>query len=221
MLYKVSDIKHDVRIILAENEDIVPFLAVEDFEAPGSLATERDILTEAMILTAANNVHGVAPREMLFDVSKKITTGAETVEKYGGYSRIGLPSDFMRLVLLDSSSWDVPATESTDIASEAYMQLHSRFEGIRACKDRPAVAIKYGADGIYAEAYPSVEAFTLYYIDYKKVEGEDPSVNVAADCYDAFKYLVASLYYTSIKEDDMAKVMENQCKALLGINTGE
>lgn len=216
---QVSDIKHDVRVILGENENVVPFLSLEEAEAPGSLATERDILTEAMILTAVNNVHGVAPLEMLTDILKTTTVHTD-IDKFGGYSRVDLPDNFMRMVMLEDESWSIPVTELTDIAGEGYMQLKSRFEGIRANVERPAAAFKTIEGKNVIEAFPTLTSSKLYYVERqdKIVNGE---VSVAMACYRAVVYLIASLYYVSIKETDMARVMESQSKSLLGIGTGE
>lgn len=224
MKYKVSDIKHDVRVILAENEDITPFISSEDLNAPGSIATERDILTESMILTAINNVHSVAPREMLADVVEHLPFSATHVDKFGGYSKATLDDDFMRFIMLEDSGWDIPVTEVTDVASDEYKQLHSRFEGIRASVERPAVALRLFFSGtiesLMLEAYPKLTSPILHYIKNQRSFTTESSIqyaSIANACYRAAIYLIASLYYVSIKENDMAHTMENQCKQLLGL----
>lgn len=217
MLYYIEKIKHDVRVILGENENIVPFLSVEagDTEDASNVANERDILIGSLVLTAVNNVHSVAPKEMLSDVTDVLHQHNDFTG-FGGYSRIDLPNDFLRFIKLIDDGWDIPVSETTAIESEEYMQLHSRFEGIRASKERPVVAIFSDGYKMRAEAYPALINPKLQYIA-KMSKDESGNIRIARLCYDAVLYLIASDYYTSIKEYEAAGKMEQQCKALLGL----
>lgn len=218
MNYSIGNIKHDVRVIIGENENILPFLSVEagDPEDASNVANERDILIESHILTAIDNVHSVAPREMLHDIVEVIHQHAD-FDTFGGFSKIDLPNDFMRFIKMTDDGWDIPVAETTAIESDAYKQLHSRFEGIRASKERPAVAIYNDGYKLRAEAYPTLTNPTLQYISKARIDNEG-NVRIASLCYKAVLYLIASHYYISIKESDAAGMMEKQCRALLGLS---
>lgn len=221
MDYSIDDIKRDVRIIIGENENIEPFLNVEegDPEDVCNVANERDILTGKMINTAIDNVHSIASREMLNDVIQTISTHTD-YDQYGGYSTMILPNDFMRFIMLSDESWEVPVTDTISLESEAYKQLHSRFEGIRASIELPAAVVRTDGYRLTVEAYPTLVYPTLQYVAQSK-QKDNGTVTVARLCYKAVLYLIASLYYISIKEDESARRMELQCRAMLGLTENE
>ena len=131
-----------------------------------------------------------------------------------------LPNDFMRFIMLSDESWEVPVTDTISLESEAYKQLHSRFEGIRASIERPAAVVRTDGYRLTVEAYPTLVYPTLQYVAQSK-QKDNGTVTVARLCYKAVLYLIASLYYISIKEDESARRMEMQCRAMLGLTENE
>ena len=216
--YSISEIKRDVRIVLGENEEIQSLLTESDDNA-----IENNDIIGSMILHAIDKVNSIAPLELLTDIIQPMETDdAVIVDKYGGYGKMELDArDFLRFVSFQEEDWDVPVYEITDHKGDDYLMLHSRFEGVRASVERPAVAILERKDKFVLEFYPGKVNEPLYGLYIPSVYSKDfdfsGDVAVAERTYKAVIYLIANMYLISIKEGDFASMMSSECIDLLGL----
>lgn len=222
--YEIENIKKAIRVILDENEDTNALfnLSDPDMSAADPDTLQTDVITEAMIVRAVDLVNMVAPISMLSDVMKLLSDDAANLFLSDDYcSRIALPVNTLRLTSAKADSWSKPVTEFLQEEDDEYLQLRSKFAGVRASIEMPKAAVTINTEngGLMLEAYPVIPTGKKLYVRYitKAAIANGKVDNIDIKCYDAILYMTANLYYTTLDETKRAEAMEQQVYKMLGL----
>ena len=136
MLYSVSELKKDIRIVLDQN------MTSEQLFESGDIDTlSLEEIIESKIVDAARLVETNAPL-YLIDGGKQFNGSIDWDSAHGyGSGRILLPDDFMRLVSFMMSDWDYPVSAALTEDDPEYAMQRSRYPGIKGNPQRPIVAM--------------------------------------------------------------------------------
>lgn len=149
VVYNVSDLVSDIRVLLDLNEVDTQLVAAGDGDT-----LSIDALIESKLVEAARAIMSIAPVHLLPTTSMAsatITWETGRTSNIGG--SIPLPAAFMRLVAFKMSDWERPVHQAIGVASPIYEQQHSRYGGIRGNKERPVVAIVPSNGALNLEFY--------------------------------------------------------------------
>lgn len=148
--------------------------AMDALDAPGSSITGSTGYVYEKLETAADEVILSAPREV---VASAALSALDAVEPVSTASRltIPLPAAFLRLVLLEVESWNVPAAHEDIVAGDSEVYLAYRRGDEEGDADHPAVfrTPHQTSDGLAGEAldcFPGGTLQTLLYVPAMKPE---------------------------------------------------
>lgn len=213
MIYSVSELKKDIRIVLDQNMTSEQLFETGDID---TLSLE-DII-ESKIVDAARLVEGTAPSHLL-DGSKAFgdSVNWDSIHGYGS-GRILLPDDFLRLVSFQMSDWDYPVSVALTEDDPAYAMQRSRYPGIRGNPQKPVVAIITQPAGQVLEFFSCTAGESVYvrraqYIPLRKIE--DGSVELCEKLYRPIVYRAANLVASAIGQTEPAAAMLNTCNELM------
>jgi hypothetical protein len=212
MIYKIEDIKKDVRVVMDEN-------AVNDaLEGIGDIDTlTLDEIIGSKVTDAVDTVHMAAPYDMLeqgHNFGKEVYWG----DLESGW--VILPRDFMRLVIFEMSDWEQPVYGAISTADPLYARQRSRWKGIRGTSQNPVCAIAVRPEGRVLEFYSckseDAEVTRAVYIPYARVD-LGGGVDISQRCYRAAVYEAAAEAHLSLGEADKASACKAMVRTLLGI----
>lgn len=207
MIYKVADLKREIRIALDQNMVSDQLLATDDID---TLSME-DII-ESKIVDAARIVESSSPSYLL-DSGRTFATSIGWDSQAGiGSGRILLPDDFMRLISFQMSDWSMAVTTAISEDDPIYNQQKSRYPGIRGCPQRPVVAITTQPIGLVLEFFSCTGGSKVFvkrarYIPVPKIE--DGKIELCDKLKPAIVYYAAYLTATSTGQVDMAANLLN------------
>ena len=218
MVYKLEDIRKDVRIVLDEN-DKSPELAL----ALDRNTVSIDELIESKVEDAVTIVERLAPLHMLTR-KKALENTTITWESEAGFGSgvIPLPKDFMRLVSFKMSDWRHSVTRPIYEDDPLYARQHSRYSGIRGTPQKPVVAVINTKDWIALEffscATSSAKVDKALYVPTPFLSAG--VIDISQQCYRSVVYTMASLVASTYKDTELASSLINMCNNLLSINQG-
>lgn len=212
---QVSDLIRDVKIILNENIQNDPILAVDLNQI------ELEELINGRIVDAVRSIHEAAPSEMLDDgldiTGTVVTYGGTGAGDHDGTGYVPLPDDFMRLVIFKLATWKRPVVMAISDTDPRYPMQKSRFLGVRGGTDKPVCAITTGIDGKILEFFSVapgsiVTVEKAKYLPLPKIENE--TILVCNKLYTSIIYECAALVSLTFK-DEIAKSFFEIAKSYL------
>ena len=206
MQYKVSDILHDVRIILDENGVSVPLTSLGDVDT-----LSLNTLIESKIEDAARIVELQAPLHLLSANGSDFGSGQgvnwhDSTNPGIGSGYIALPTDFLRLICFRMSDWAYPVSEVIYPHDPRYALQHSRYQGVKGNPQSPVVAIQTGESSSVLEFYScdggeDVTVSIAKYLKEPKIATSTEGNGDEAESYKVIdlcdKLFRAILYYTA------------------------
>lgn len=211
MIYRVAEIRRDVRIALDQNMRSGQLEGLEDVET-----LSLDALIDSKIEEAAQRVELEAPAHLL---EEGHTFGGDA--PYWGDRGSGwvmLPRDFMRLIAFRMSDWERSAYRAITPGDPMYEKQSSRYKGIRGNPQRPVVAIVNRAVGKALEFYSckSEEAYIARasYVPYPEIDG-DGGIDICERCYRAVVYMTASLVLSAYGDREQGAAMAELANTIM------
>lgn len=219
--YSKDKLLRDVRVIIAENEQLDPLIEMED-----TMALERDTLLKTLVPIAIDKIHAIAPVEMLTDIA--VDLKALDWKNTDVSSKIAeLPDDFLRLVYVKAKNWRKGVIDVVDEESDEYMDMHSPMDVERPTIYDPVAAVTKssftegeGRGGNFVEISPIGDDVIVRYIpktldDSGNGEGGDEDVEndgllIAGECYWCIVYTIANLYFVSVNDNGRAEMMAKE-----------
>ena len=148
MIYRISDLKREIRIALDQNMSSVPLSDLGDTDT-----LSLDEIIGSKITDAARIVLQNTPMHIL---GGGIPFG-DSINWYGaeghGSGSVLLPDDFLRLVVFQMSDWSRPVFTAITPSDAQYAMQSSRYPGVRGCPQKPVVAIVNTGVGAMLEFY--------------------------------------------------------------------
>lgn len=213
MIFKVDDIKRDVRIALDQNNSSTPLLDTGDID---TLTLEEII--ESKIEDAARVVTRDAAHYLL-DGGKAFGESVrwDVREGYGSGS-ILLPDDFLRLVSFQMSDWSYPVIDVITEDNPIYALQHSRYGGVRGNPQKPIVALSQQPIGLVLEFFSCAAGENTFvkratYMPIPKITDRD--ITISEKLKPAVVYYTAYLAALSIGNGDLAATLLNTSKELM------
>lgn len=211
MIYKVSDLKREIRVALDQNMTSDQLLATGDID---TLSMEEII--ESKIADATRIVESNAPYYLL-DGGHAFACSIGWTSHVGvGSGYIHLPDDFLRLISFQMSDWDRPGTIITE-TDPLYPLQSSRYPGIRGCPQRPIVAITTQPIGQVLEFYSCAAGEGVYvkraiYLPIPRIRND--SIEICEKLKAPVIYYAAHLVAMSIGQGDLATALLNTSNEL-------
>lgn len=210
MIYKLTEIAHDVRIAIDQNMTSEQLLATEDIE---TLSLEEIIRSK--IVEGVRQVEISAPVHYLeegHDFGDAVYWG----DQESGW--VLLPDDFMRLIAFRMSDWERTVYAAISVDDPLYAKQSSRYKGIRGNVQKPVCVIAMRPEGKVLEFYSckSEDAYVRrgQYLPYPVIDPEG-GIDICERCYTAVVYTIAALVLTTYGESDKASAMMELAKSIL------
>lgn len=207
---------NEVKIILDQNESDSELIAENDID---QLTTDE--LIEHLLYNALERVYSIAPLGLLADVAK-VYKNPEWDSESDKYAQItDAPDDYLRLIYVKLKGWDKGVTSFIDEEDPLYFEYRSPYVGIRPTIDDPGVAVVYSdeGEGMKIQCYPKTgEGGVIRYISSSDAFDGD-EITIAGLVYQGFLYTVANLYYVSLGQENLAKMMAAEAEQALRLNT--
>lgn len=218
MIYAVSDLVKEIRIVLDENTSSEALTQVGDVDT-----LSLDELVKSKIEDAGRLVVQSAPVSMLGG-GKAFgeTIGWDSAAGYGS-GHIVLPDDFLRLIVFQMSDWSIAVSEPITEHDPRYSRQRSRYGGVRGCPQKPVVAIVQQPIGQVLEFYSCTAGEHVYvkmarYAPEPKISTfEDEAViDLPEKIERAVVYYAAYLVALATGQTEQAKACQAVCQELLG-----
>lgn len=192
MVYNVTDIKKEVKVVLDKNMSSTPLIDIGDIDA-----LTIDEIIESKIVDAVRVVESNAPAYMLDKGKPFADSIGWDAEKGTGSGYVPLPDDFLRLISFQMSDWHRPVTEAITEESPQYAMQKSRFCGIKGNPEKPVAAITKWPIGLVLEFYsctggPSVAVKRARYISLPSIITTETGIRQIEICE---KLKSAAIYY--------------------------
>ena len=209
MRIPVSDIVHQVRIILDQNQAENSIIMDEDNSLELDEVIRQKALHAARLLLETSDVTTI-------DTGKPLDGELEEMDGVGSLSvwKLACPDDWLRLLTLKMTDWR-RATHAT-IAEETaeYSQLRSGFIGITGNPERPAVAECVGSDDsrwleIYTSETGEIEKARYCPIPVPVNEGGVVVLYFPEKLYRHLLYQTASYVAATYKDSGLAQLLMN------------
>lgn len=189
--YAVSDLVKEVKVILDRNQESAALVPTDS-----DTLSQGDII-RGVIVDAARIIEEKAPLHLL--AGKNILNlVAPTFELVGDtyVGRIALPSDFMRLLVVQMNDWDRPAKVISSEDDEYRLQF-CKYSGARGNPHKPIAALVQSSSGdleLELFASKSLQA-KLKYGTYMIIPSisEDGNIEICERLKDAVVYMAAYL----------------------------
>lgn len=217
--YNSDEIVRAVKIIIDENEESAGLAGIRDTDQ-----LQTDIILHSLIPHALNRLAEVAPEDVLADMTVLLDEGASSLHPLGnkGYGKYVIaPDDMLRVVSVYCNDWEQPVREFLTGTEEAYYMQRSPFAGVRGSVYDPVVAVVNNpvGPGTRVELYTTGEdrLYMVYLPDFTAGEGDVSDWDLTGRIYGALLYMIASLYFITIDENDRAEVMAREAAEQLGL----
>lgn len=213
MVFKVDDLKREIRIALDQNMNSTPLLDIGDIDT-----LSLDDIIVSKIEDAARLVMRDAPLHLL-DGGKAFGESIHWFSREGvGGGYIALPTDFMRLVSFQMSDWSYPVNVAITEDHPLYPLQSSRYAGIKGNPQKPVVALSTQPIGLVLEFYSCEAGEGVYvkratYLPIPKIA--DGEITFSEKLRPAIIYYAAYLTALSIGNGDLATVLLNTSKELM------
>lgn len=210
MVYKITNIAHDVRVAIDENRTSEQLVAEEDID---TLSLNDIILSK--IVEAVRRVVTDAPVHLL-DGGVPFGDSVYWRDQASGWTF--LPDDFMRLIIFKMSDWERPVYEPITAADPRYQLQSSRYKGLRGNPQKPVIAIVNRQEGRVLELFScnddTATVEQALYIPLPKVD-RDGGIEIPERCYTPVIYETASLVLNTIGQHELSVTMSELSKQLL------
>lgn len=205
---QLSQIVKQVKIILNENIEMEQIFALD----PDQLQLEE--LIGERIIDAVRFIHENGRREFISD-GIELTGTPSTNQDGTGY--IGLPENFLRLIVFQLTAWNMPVIEPISDADPKYLMQKSKFTGVRGGPSKPVCAITNGIGGKVLEFY-SVPPGTTAIVKIARYlpipEKEGATIKICPKLKTAIYYHCAGLVALTFK-DQVASSLFDIAKSYL------
>ena len=219
MLYSVSELQKDIRIVLDENMTSELLFESGDID---TLTLEE--LIKSKIADAARIVVLNAPNHLLdggIDGGPNFGESISWDSGQVGYGKgsIVLPRNFLRLICFQMSDWSRAVTEPISENHPKYFLQASRYSGIRGCPEKPVVAIVHTSVGLTLEFYScisgeGVKIKKARYIALPAIDAKG-NIEICEKLRSATIYYAAALVATTIKEYELATHLKKVSETLM------
>ena len=210
MIYRITEVMHDVRVALDLNYTSSQLLAEGDVDT-----LSMDEVVRSKIPEAVRRVHASAPAYML---EGGHSFGDALYWEDKGCGRVLLPDDFLRLIVFRMSDWERPVYAAISTEDPEYAKQSSRFRGIRGTAQKPVCAIGIRPEGRVLEFYSckSTEAYVAQglYMPEPEIDGND-GIDISTRCYMAVVYMVAALTASTTGDAEQAGALVELSKSAL------
>ena len=208
MVYDISELIKDIRIILDENETSDKLILLKDADT-----LSLNEIIQSKIVDAARMIEMSAPVNML-QTGENFGDAVYWNDDYSGW--IILPDDFMRLIEFKMSDWKRPVYNPITESDPSYYQQKSAWSGIRGNPQDPIVAITMRPEGKILEFYScdskvDVEAAT--YVQRPIIR--DRGIELCELCHSAIKYYTAALTAQTLGSAEIYKNLFETAKSLI------
>lgn len=205
MIFKVADIKEDVKVVLDQNNVSDQLLETNDIDT----LTLEDII-ESKIVEAVRIVHNAAPIYLL-DCGHNF---GDELYWHGDdlWGWIRLPDDFMRLIGFKMDEWERPVYEALTVDSPEYMFMSSRIKGVRGVSQKPVCALIIRPEGKVLEFYSckSQDAKVSMGIYLPNPVIDDlGGIEICEKCYKSAIYMMASLVVQSLGDSAKGEIFSS------------
>lgn len=212
MVYKVDEVKRDVRIAMDENKSVVQFLKEKDFET-----LSLDDIIGSKVVEAVRRVEGSAPA---FFLEEGHLFGDAVYWMGEGRGWTLLPDDFMRLVAFRMSDWERTCFAAITPDDPLYDLQWSRFRGVRGNVQKPVCAVVNRAEGKALEFFScNSEDATVQrasYIPFPAIDG-DGGIDICERCYTPVVYMTAALALTALGEHERSAQFASLAKSIFDV----
>lgn len=216
MLYEISEIMRDVRIVLDQNTSSEALLTEGDVDT-----LTLDEIIESRICEGIQRIETIASPQFL---DEGYVFADDQMSIYWGKNESGfivLPEDFMRLIAFKMSDWEQTVYSAIPPTDPIYLKQSSRYKGIRGNTQKPVCAIVSRPEGksleFYScksqEAYPSI----ALYRPYPKIDnrGKYKYIDISEKCYIAVVYAIASLVLAIYGATDKSSSLAELSKTMV------
>lgn len=210
MVYKVEQIKRDVRVLLDQNRVSDALLLGGDVDT-----LSIDEIIESRIEDGVRRVVMLAPSYLL---EEGHWFGDEVFRRKDGSGWILLPDDFMRLIEFRMSDWNRSVYKAIGEDDPKYKRQNSRYRGVRGTVQKPVCAIVNRPEGKVLEYYScknddvTVERAT--YVPFPKIDDKE-GIDISEHIYPAVTYYIAGLVANVIGEMERGEIMFKLGKSLI------
>lgn len=218
MIYKVTDLARDVRVVLDMNSLSTP---LADFGDTDTLLVDEIIRSK--LVDGVRMACLEAPVYML-------GPGHTFVDTIGWHNKIGvgsgrvlLPTDFLRLITFKMSDWERAVTTPIGEDDEEYAMQHSKYGGVKGNPEDPVVAIVQYADGLCLEFFSckageSVKVSRARYLKDPSIstpeDGGEEGVDIPEMLHRSAVYYIAALVAEALGNNDLAAALRETGKTL-------
>ncbi len=198
----VEDIVRDVRVAIDQNAQQTDLANWGDVD---TLSLSEIIRSK--IEDAAKFIEGQAPVNLLEGTtcSNEASYAKLSTTDTNYVVTVGLPNDYMRLLLFKADDWVHPVSEAIDATSPLYAYQRMKVEAVRGNAESPVVAIVQNpSSGLMLEAYStssSARGITLIYVPQPSVS--NGNILLPSKLYRAIVY--ATAYLTALDYGDQTK----------------
>lgn len=210
MIYKIEDVKRDVRICLDQNFSSQQLIDAGDIDT-----LSLNEIIQSKILEAVIRIHSDAPVYLL---EQGHNFGDPLFWSDQGSGWILLPDDFMRLIVFEMSDWNSPVFAAISPVDPLYTLQRQRVKALRGTSQKPVCAITVRPEGKALEFYSckTENAFVTkaQYLPYPSIDDSD-GIDICQRCYHAIIYMAASLVLITLGENDKAIALSELSKTTL------
>lgn len=214
MIKLLTDILHDVRVVLDENAISDALIADADTDT-----LTLDEIIKSKVLDAVRRVEIDAPSYLLeggHHFGDAVYWSRN--ESFEGVGCTLLPDDFMRLVVFEMTDWERPVYSAISTTDPEYEQQRSRFKGIRGNVQKPVCAIAIRPEGKVLEFYScndnDAKVSKAVYLPYPSID-EYGGIDLCERCYESIVYMTASLVLSTYGDAEKSTAMAEQAKNAL------
>lgn len=220
--YNEADIINEVKIILTENEnaDSLETMGMDD------ISLERDTLIAHLIPMAIDRVLDVAPEWMLKGMTERYAVSDEDIQSDRTKVIVPIKDNVIKVLSARVNGWVRQLHSFLTDESEEYWLLHNKYPSWTPTAIEPIGFIKYNEDNDDGETLKVLELMPgteetknkakLIVLCKSKGADSDGNYDMTKECYPALIYMIAGMYYTSLKETAMAQTMTAMAVDMLG-----
>lgn len=207
MIYSVSQIETDVRVVLDENKVSVQLAMLGDVDTLS--VTE---IVRSKIQDAARYCMQTAPLHLLDNGYPINAEPVWDVAEGKGSGYLPLPDDFLRLRAFRMSDWERTVSEAITEDSPSYALQSSRYAGVRGNPQKPVVAVSVSRpEGLVLEFYScnggrGTHVQSARYLRIPEIEGD--SIDFCPRLRSAVVYYAAYLVALTVKDDNAQNLLQ-------------
>jgi len=209
MIYQIDKVMRDVRVALDLNVNSRQLFKTADVDT-----LTLDEIIRSKIVDAVRTVEMQAETYLL-DSGHNFADAVYWNDLCSGW--ILLPDDFMRLIVFKMSDWERSVYSAINETDDEYIQMGSRFKGIRGTAQKPVCAVVTRPEGRALEFWScKSEDATIEKAVYLPVpEIREDGIEICERCYRSSIYMAGALVAQALGANDAGQNLVETSKALM------